>query len=76
MEPELVVESSKAEQLMEGISHATQPTRASIKSSFDVATTTEVTKESKESSNFELDDVYVAPIEDPMSNSDDEFDEE
>lgn len=60
VELELVVESSKGIQSVGSTSHATQPTRASVRSSFAAAatTTTEVAEDSKESSNSESGDVY------------------
>lgn len=75
LEPELVVESSKGKQPMEGTSHATQPTCASIRSIF-IATgaTFEVADEAEASSDFDPNDVYVALVDDTMSSSGDEFD--
>lgn len=48
-----------------------------LMSSFATTTTiTEIAKEIEESSDFELDDVYIALVDDPMSSSGDEFDHE
>ena len=75
--PGLVAASRKGKQPMEGTSHATWPTRASIRSTSIVigGSATEVANEAEASSNSEPNDVYVAPDDDPMSSSGDEFDD-
>eukprot|EP00253_Pinus_taeda_P010457 PITA_10457 len=76
--PGLVAASSKGKQQMEGISRAARPTHVSIRSTSIViggSITTEVADEAEASSNSEPDDVYVAPVDDPMSSSGDEFDD-
>ena len=54
-------------------SRATQPTCVSSSTRPSIAI--EVGEECEESSNFDPDDVYVAPVDDPISSSGDEFDE-
>ena len=75
-EPGLVVASRKGKQPMEDTSHETQVTRASIRSTSIVigGNGIEVADEVEASSDSDPDDVYVAPVDDPVSSSGDEFD--
>ena len=75
-EPGSVAASRKGKEPMEGTSHASQQTRASIRSTSIVigGIDTEVTDQAEASSDSEPDDVYVAPDDDPVSSSGDEFD--
>ena len=62
---------------MEGTSHAGRQPRASIRSTSIVigGIDTEVVDQVEASSDFEPDDVYVAPDDDPVSSSGDELDD-
>lgn len=76
--PGLVATSSKDKQPMEGTSCGTWRTRASIRSTSIViggSVTTKVANEAEASSNSDPNDVYVAPVDDPVSSSGDEFDD-
>lgn len=55
--------------------HASSSVRPSVVAHATTSTVIVVGEEFEESSNSELDDVYVAPGDDPMCNSGDEFDE-
>ena len=68
--------SIKDKKTMEGTIYVTRLARASIKSTSIVIggnVTTEVADEAEASSDSDLDDTYVAPV-DPVSSSGDEFD--
>jgi len=54
-------------------SHAAWPTRAST--SPRTSTTIEVANFLEEFEDSELDDIFVAPADDPISSSDDDFDD-
>ena len=76
-EPRSVAASRKGKEPMEGTSRAGRQTRASIRSTSIVigGIDTEVADQAKASSDSELDDVYVAPDDDPVSSSGDELDD-
>ena len=73
----LVAASRKGKQPMEGTSCVARPTCASIRSVSIVigGSATEVVDEAEASSDYEPDDLYIAPDDDPVSNSGDEFDD-
>eukprot|EP00253_Pinus_taeda_P008485 PITA_08485 len=72
-----VAASRKGKQPMEGTSRAAQQTRASIRSTAIVigGIATEVANQAEAPSYSKPDDVYVAPDDDPVSGSGDEFDD-
>ena len=61
--------SSSAESMMSFVSDHVDQWFVVLMSSFAANTTTKVAKESEESLDFEPDDVYVALVDDPISNS-------
>ena len=76
-DPGLVAASRKGKQPMEGTSHATRVTRASIRSTSIVigGSGIEVADEAEASSDSDPDDVYATLDIDPVSGSGDEFDD-
>eukprot|EP00253_Pinus_taeda_P032930 PITA_32930 len=70
-----VAASRKGKEPMQGTSHAGRETRASIRSTSIVidGIDTEVANQAEACSDSELDDVYVAPDDDPVSSSGDEL---
>eukprot|EP00253_Pinus_taeda_P004351 PITA_04351 len=76
-EADYVAASRKGKETMEGTSRAGRQTRASIRSTSIVigGIDTEVADQAKASSDFESDDVYVAPNNDPVSSSGEELDD-
>jgi len=63
---------------MEDISCANQPTRASIRFTYTIiggSVTIKVADEAEATLDSNLDDVYVAPVDDSVSTSGDEFDD-
>eukprot|EP00253_Pinus_taeda_P036330 PITA_36330 len=76
-EPGSIAASRKGKEPMEGTSHASRQTRASIRSTTFVigGIATEVAGQAKASADSKPDDVYVAPDDDPMSSSGDEPDD-
>lgn len=77
LEPGSVAASRKGKEPMEGTSRASRQTRASIRSTSIVigAIDIEVADQAEASSDFEPDDVYVAPDDDPVASSGDELDD-
>lgn len=76
-EPGSVAASRKGKEPMEGTSRASRQTRASIRSTSIVigGIDNEVADQAEASSDSELDDVYVAPDDDPVSSSGDGLDD-
>ncbi len=76
-EPGSVATSRKGKEPMEGTSHASRQTCASIRSTSIVigGIDSEVADQAEESSDSEPDDVYVALDDDPVSSSGDELDD-
>ena len=78
-DPGLVAASRKGKQPMEGTSHAARVTRASIRSTSIVIGGSGIQvaddPEAEASSDFDPNDVYAATDVDPVSSSNDEFDD-